>query len=392
VEPRATNPELMARIQRKVPAARYVPNQESSRESGGAESTTLVRRKVPLKHIVQFTRMLATMTEAGLPILRNLKILSNQWKEGRFRDAILDACDLVEEGQSLSEALAQSPEVFDPLYINMARAGEAGGVLDQVFDRLANFLERTQGVRDKTKAALTYPIVILFVAIVVVSALMLFVIPKFAELYEDMDMKLPKLTQVMIAISGFMTSYWYVVIGVPVLLWTTHALLYRRSYGYRRGCHALSLRLPVFGSLVEKSQVSRFATTFGTLIASGVPHLEAFDITRGALTNEIYRESVEDIREDVREGEAIAASLESSERFDDLVVAMVEVGEETGELDRMCMRLGASYEEQYTRALDNMLKLIEPIMLVLLAGVVGSIALALFLPLFGLLEEFGKAA
>ncbi|MDP7062225.1 MAG: type II secretion system F family protein, partial [Planctomycetota bacterium] len=137
---------------------------------------------------------------------------------------------------------------------------------------------------------------------------------------------------------------------------------------------------------------SRFATTFGTLISSGVPHLEAFDITRGALTNEVYRESIEDIREEVREGEAIAASLESSERFDDLVVAMVEVGEETGELDRMCVRLGNSYEEQYTRALDNMLKLIEPVMLVLLAGVVGSIALALFLPLFGLLEEFGKAA
>jgi type IV pilus assembly protein PilC len=382
----------MARIQRKVPAARRVSNQESTQESGGGESTTLVKRKVPLKHIVQFTRMLATMTEAGLPILRNLKILSNQWPEGRFRDSILDACDLVEEGQPLSDALAQSPEVFDPLYINMARAGEAGGVLDQVFDRLANFLERSQAVRDKTKAALTYPIVILFVAIVVVSALMLFVIPKFGELYEDMDMVLPKLTLVMIAISTFMTQYWYIVLGVPTLLWTIHALLYRRSYGYRRGCHALGLRLPVFGALGAKSQVSRFATTFGTLISSGVPHLEAFDITRGALTNEVYRESVEDIREEVREGEAIAASLESSGRFDDLVVAMVEVGEETGELDRMCMRLGASYEEQYTRALDNMLKLIEPIMLVLLAGVVGSIALALFLPLFGLLEEFGKAA
>lgn len=382
----------MARIQRKVPAARRVPNQSTPHEGGGDDDTRLVKRRVPLKHIVQFTRMLATMTEAGLPILRNLKILSNQWPEGRFRDSILDACDLVEEGQPLSDALAQSPEVFDPLYVNMARAGEAGGVLDQVFDRLANFLERSQLVRDKTKSALTYPIVIMVVALVVVSALMLFVIPKFAELYKEMDMVLPKLTQVMIAISGFMTQFWYVVLGVPIIIWMTHALLYRRSYGYRRGCHALTLKLPVIGALSEKSQVSRFATTFGTLISSGVPHLEAFDITRGALTNEIYRESVEDIREEVREGEAIAASLESSERFDDLVVAMVEVGEETGELDRMCIRLGNSYEEQYTRALDNMLKLIEPLMLVLLAGVVGSIALALFLPLFGLLEEFGKAA
>ncbi|MHC4380110.1 MAG: type II secretion system F family protein, partial [Planctomycetota bacterium] len=226
----------------------------------------------------------------------------------------------------------------------------------------------------------------------VVSALMLFVIPKFAELYADMDMILPKLTQFMIGLSEFMVSYWYAVLGVPILLWVTHMMLYRRSYGYRRGNHAFSLRLPLIGALAAKSQVSRFATTFGTLIASGVPHLEAFSITRGALTNEVYREAVDDIAEEVREGEAIAASLESSGRFDDLVVAMVEVGEETGELDRMCIRLGDSYEEQYTRALDNMLKLIEPIMLILLAGLVGSIALSLFLPLFKLLEEFGAQA
>ncbi|MBT4466328.1 MAG: type II secretion system F family protein, partial [Planctomycetes bacterium] len=150
-------------------------------------------------------------------------------------------------------------------------------------------------------------------------------------------------------------------------------------------------KLPIVGALVAKSQISRFTTTFGTLISSGVPHLEAFSITRGALSNEVYRESVEEIREEVREGEGIAASIESSQVFDDMVVSMVEVGEETGELDRMCMRIGTAYEEQYTRALDNMLKLIEPIMLVVLAGLVGSIALSLFLPLFKLLEEFGSA-
>ncbi len=381
----------MARIQRRVPAAVRSTGRSESTSSAEA-STVLVKRKVPLKHIVQFTRMLATMTEAGLPILRNLRILAEQWPEGRFRDSILDAGDLVEEGQPLSDALAQSPEVFDELYVNMARAGEAGGVLDTVFDRLANFLERAQNVRDKTKSALTYPIVIFVVAMAVVSALLLFVIPKFAELYTDMDMELPKLTQFMIDTSAFMVQYWYAVLGFPIALWFGHMLLYRRSYGYRHRCHGLALKAPVFGPLAEKSQVSRFATTFGTLIASGVPHLEAFNITRGALTNEVYREAVEDIQEEVREGEAIAASLESSGRFDDLVVAMVEVGEETGELDRMCMRIGDSYEEQYTRALDNMLKLIEPLMLILLAGLVGSIALSLFLPLFKLLEEFGAQA
>ena len=380
----------MARIQRRVPAAQRAAKPETA-SGHGEESAALTKRKVPLKHIVQFTRMLATMTEAGLPVLRNLKILADQWPEGRFRDSILDAADLVEEGQPLSDALAQTPEVFDSLYVNMARAGEAGGVLDQVFERLADFLERSQAVRDKTRSALTYPVVILVVAVSVVIALMLFVIPKFAELYDDMGMTLPGLTKAMISVSAFMTSYWYVVIGVPILIWLVTMLLYRRSYGFRRGCHSFGLRMPVAGPLIEKGQVSRYSTTFGTLIASGVPHLEAFDITRGALTNEVYREAVEDIREEVREGEAIGASLESSGRFDDLVVAMTEVGEETGELDRMCMRLGRSYEEQYTRALDNLLKLIEPVMLVCLAGLVGTIALALFLPLFKLLEEFGRA-
>jgi type IV pilus assembly protein PilC len=380
----------MARIQRRnEPTSRASDSQQDN--SVDRSDAVLVKRKVPLKHIVQFTRLFATMSEAGLPVLRNLRILSNQWPEGRFRDAILDSADMVEEGQTLSDALAQAPEVFDELYVNMARAGEAGGVLDTVLDRLANFLERQQAVRDKTKSALTYPIVIFIVAIGVVSALMLFVIPSFADLYKDMDMVLPKITQVMIAISGAFTSYWYLVIGLPISVWMGHMVLYRRMYGYRYTWHSWLRKLPIVGTLVAKSQISRFTTTFGTLISSGVPHLEAFSITRGALSNEVYRESVEEIAEEVREGEGIAASMEASQVFDDMVVSMVEVGEETGELDRMCMRVGTAYEEQYTRALDNMLKLIEPIMLVVLAGLVGSIALSLFLPLFKLLEEFGSA-
>ncbi|MBC8371917.1 MAG: type II secretion system F family protein [Planctomycetes bacterium] len=380
----------MARIQRRQASSSRTNNSQHE-NTVEHDDDVLVKRKVPLKHIVQFTRLLATMTEAGLPVLRNLRILSDQWPVGRFRDSIVDAADMVEEGQTLSDALAQAPEVFDELYVNMARAGEAGGVLDTVLDRLANFLERQQNVRDKTKSAMTYPIVIFVVAIGVISALMLFVIPNFAELYQDMDMVLPKITQVMISISEAFSNYWYVLLGLPILSWMGHMAMYRRSYGYRRTWHSWLMKFPIVGTLVAKSQISRFTTTFGTLISSGVPHLEAFTITRGALTNEVYRESVDDIREEVREGEGIAASLESSQIFDDMVVSMVEVGEETGELDRMCMRIGTAYEEQYTRALDNMLKLIEPIMLVVLAGLVGSIALSLFLPLFKLLEEFGSA-
>lgn len=382
----------MARIQRKVPAAARPTGTSDRGAAEAAEAQVLVRRKVPLKDVVRFTRLLSTLTQAGLPILKSLRILADQWPEGRFRNAVIDAGDFVEEGQSLSDALAQSPEVFDELYVNMTRAGEVGGVLDQVLNRLADFLERSQEIRAKTRSALTYPTVIFTIAIAVISVLMIFVIPTFADLFDEMKMELPGITKVMIAVSNFFRDYWYLVLGVPVLLFLLHGFLLRRSYDYRRRNHALILRLPLVGSLAEQMQVARFTTTFGTLIGAGVPHLEAFSITRGALTNEVYREALDAVRGEVREGEAIAASLGSSGRFDDVVVSMVEVGEETGELDRMCLRVGASYEVNYTRRLNDLLALLEPAMLVTMAVMVGAIAFSLFLPIFKLLGEFGKVA
>lgn len=351
-----------------------------------------MRRKVPLKHIVRFTRMLATLTEAGLPILRNLRILSDQWPTGRFRDAIIDSAEMVEEGQPLSEAMGDNPEVFDELYINMVKAGEAGGVLDTVLNRLADFQERSQELRERTRSAMTYPIVIVIVAFAVVTALMLVVIPKFDALFKEMGLTLPGLTQALIDVSTNVVAYWYLYLGIPIIFVVIYQLAYMRSYGFRRWNHGMHLKLPIIGGLVRMSQVSRFATTFGTLVASGVPHLRAFDIVRGALTSEVYREAMDDVREEVREGEGIAASLEQTGCFDDVIVSMVEVGEETGELDRMCLRVGDNYETNYKRALDIALKLLEPIMLVAMAAVVGVIALALFLPLFELLKQFGQNA
>jgi type IV pilus assembly protein PilC len=377
----------MARIQRMVRAG----GGAAAAGGEGPAAPAKVRRRVPLKDLVRFTRLLSTLTQAGLPILKSLRILADQWPEGRFRNAVLDAGDLVEEGQTLSDALAQNPDVFDELYVNMTRAGEAGGVLDQVLDKLADFQERSQEIRAKTKSALTYPTVIFVIAIAVISILMIFVIPTFAALFDDMGIVLPAITRLMIGVSLFFQRYWYLVLGVPTLLALLHGFMLRRSFAYRHRNHALLLRLPLVGGMVEQSQVSRFATTFGTLIGAGVPHLEAFAITRGALSNEIYRESLDTVRAEVREGESIAASLGSSGRFDDVVVSMVEVGEETGELDRMCLRVGRSYEETYTRRLNDLLALLEPAMLVTMAGVVGAIAFSLFLPIFKLLGEFGKA-
>ena len=379
----------MARIQRKVaPPSRPTARGGAAEPSGNTGRR--VRRRVSLKHIVRFTRMLATLTEAGLPILRNLRILSDQWPAGRFRDSIIDAAEMVEEGQPLSEAMADNPDVYDELYINMVKAGEAGGVLDIVLNRLADFQERSQELRERTKSALTYPLVIVFVAFGVITALMLFVIPKFDELFQEMGLTLPGLTQALIDVSKNVLAYWYLYIGLPIIFIVVYQMAYMRSYGFRRWNHAMHLKLPIVGRLVKMSQVSRFSTTFGTLVASGVPHLRAFEIVRGALTSEVYREAMDDVREEVREGEGIAASLEQTGCFDDVIVSMVEVGEETGDLDRMCLRVGDNYETNYKRALDMALKLLEPIMLVGMAGIVGVIALALFLPLFELLKQFGQ--
>ncbi|KAA3604545.1 MAG: type II secretion system F family protein [Planctomycetota bacterium] len=382
---------MAARIQRKVPAASRARSGRGASAPAG-ESGRKVRRKVPLKHLVRFTRLLATLTEAGLPLLRNLKILSDQWPPGRFRDTILDTAEMVEEGQPLSESMSHHPEVYDDLYVNMVKAGEAGGVLDTVLNRLADFQERAQSLRDRTRGAMIYPVVIFSVAFLVVAGLMIFVIPKFSELYQEMDITLPGITVALIDASEFVKLYWYLVLGLPVAFLLLYQFLYLRSYGFRRWNHSVWMRLPLFGSLIRTGQISRFASTFGTLVASGVPHLQAFDIVRGSMTNLVYREAMEVVEEEVREGESIAASLDATEVFDDVTVSMVEVGEETGELDRMCLRVGSNYEESFNRSLDVLLKLIEPLLLVLMALVVAVIAMALFLPLFKLLETFGQAA
>jgi len=383
----------VARIQRRVPAATRRPARHPGGGAGGGGGDgRRQRRKVPLKHLVRFTRLLATLTEAGLPVLRNLRILAGQWPPGRFRDTIEDTADMVEEGQPLSEALGSHPEVFDELYVNMARAGEAGGVLDQVLNRLAEFMERSQSVRDRTRNALIYPAIIVTVAGLVVAGLMIFVIPRFAELYTQMEFELPPITLALMGLSDLVVRYWYVVVLGPVVTVLLYQFFYFRSYAFRRWNHAMWLRLPILATLVRTGQVSRFASTFGTLVAAGVPHLRAFEIVRGSLTNEVYREAMDVVREEVREGESIAASLQGTGRFDEVVVSMVEVGEETGELDRMCQRVGSNYEENYNRSLDVLLKVIEPVMLVLMAVVVAFIALALFLPLFKMLERFGAAA
>ena len=341
--------------------------------------------------VTEFTTQLATLSEAGIPIVKALTILSGQARPGPFKTVLEALVEDVSAGTSLSEALAKHDRCFDKLYASMVRAGETGGVLDRILNRLATFREKAAEIRSKILGALIYPMVVAVVAVSVVSAVIVWVIPKFKDIFESFDAELPTITQVLLDTSDFAIRYWYVVFGLPILLLILHSVLMRRGGGYRYRMHKLSLKLPVIGGVLSKALIAGFARTFGTLIEAGVPHLDALEIVRDTSGNEVLVEGVENIRRTVREGEGIARPMGESGVFDDLVVNMVDVGEATGELDRMLLRVADAYEVTVDRRIDAMFKIIEPLLLVLMAGVVGFIVVALFMPLMSIMGQLGSA-
>jgi type IV pilus assembly protein PilC len=296
----------------------------------------------------------------------------------------------VAAGTPLSEGMSKHVRVFDRFYWNMVRAGEAGGVLDQVLYRLAQFLERAATIQARIRNATIYPAVVASVAVAVVSAVIVWVIPKFREIFTSFNIDLPAMTQILLDVSDFTVSYWYVVFGLPVIAFFVHGFLMRRSQPYRYRVHQLQMRLPIVGTLVRKSVTATFARTFGTLIQAGVPHLDALGIVRDATSNEVLLEGVEAIRKTVREGEGIARPMGETGLFDDLVTNMVDVGEATGELDRMLLKVADAYEVALERRIDALFKLLEPALLILVAGFVGFIVIALFLPLMTIMSQVGN--
>jgi type IV pilus assembly protein PilC len=340
--------------------------------------------------VTDFTIQLATLSEAGIPVVKALSILEGQTRAGPFKAVLQELVEDVSAGTPLSEAMAKHERVFDRLYSSMVRAGEAGGVLDRILNRLATFRENAAHIRSRIRGALIYPTVVVVVAVAVVSAVIVWVIPKFQEIFRSFHITLPGMTQLLLDVSDFTVRRWYIVFGLPVALILLHGSLMRTRRGYRFRVHALILRLPVVGPLVSRTLVSAFARTFGTLVEAGVPHLDALGIVRDATGNEVLAEGVEDIRRTVREGEGIARPMGESGLFDDLVTNMVEVGEATGELDRMLLRVADAYEKQVERRIDALFKLIEPALLVLVAGFVGFIVVALFLPLMEIMSQVGE--
>lgn len=341
---------------------------------------------VRFKDLAQFTVQLATLQDAGLPIVRSLRILEGQMRSGSLKNQVFEVAEDVEGGSSLSDALAKHPKTFDRLYVNMVKAGEAGGVLETILTRLADFMEKSLRLRRRITGAAVYPIVVLTVAVIIVTGIMLFVIPKFQQMFKDIGVPLPATTELLLMITDLVRQYWFLIPGIPIGLFVLYKLI-SSAPGGRTTFDSLKLKFPLIGGVLKKSYIARFARTLGTLISSGVPILDALSIIKEAIGNRVIENAVANVHDSIKEGETVAGPLKESGVFDDVFVNMVDVGEETGELDKMLNKIADNYEEEVDVAVESMTSILEPIMIVGMGAIVGFIVVALFMPLVSLIEE-----
>lgn len=424
----------------------FVTRISVQKQRGGASASGKKRKTFAIggaggKKMVTFTRQLSILQDAGLPILRSLKILEEQAKPGALKNSLIDVCDEIESGASLSEALGKSPKVFDRLYVNMIKAGEAGGSLEVILRRLAEFKERTQKTKNKVIGALLYPIMVILFTIGILTFIMLFIIPQFKEMFEEFGIELPPITQLLIAISNRVTQLWFLFPLIPIAAILFVSLVCKFKAG-RMGWHLFLLKLPIMGKLVEKSNLARTMRTLGALVASGVPIIEGLTITRETSGNAMFEKVYSKVTDSIREGDTIAVPMKEYSRpgfhpvtlfffvltmwilplgilfvkpdmwmgavyvgfilgligglwyflyyknpvVEDLVTNMVSVGEETGELDVMLYKVADYYEEEVENLTEGMLKMIEPAMIIFLGLAVLFIVAALFMPLISIIS------
>lgn len=341
---------------------------------------------VSLADLATFTTQLSTLQDAGLPIVRSIRILEGQLKPSYLKDALADVADDVEGGSTLSEAFGKHPKAFNRLYVNMIKAGEAGGVLDVILERLSNFMDKDLKLKKKVKGAMVYPVVVSVVAVVIVAGIMKFVIPTFKKMFEEQGLTLPQMTQVLLAFADFVANYWWTLPVFPVLFVVALRIVGNTPKG-RVLIDKFKLHMPVFGIIINKGTISMMCRTLGTLIASGVPILEALQITRDALGNAVIEASLDEVHASIREGESIARPLQSSGNFDDMLVNMVDIGEETGELDKMLIKVADNYDNDVDIYVESLTSVIEPILIVGMGITVGFIVIALFMPLLELIQK-----
>ncbi len=420
------------------------------------------------KHICTFTRQLSILQDAGLPILRSLRILENNIKGGKLKNALMDVCDEIETGSTLSESMSKCPKVFSRLYVNMIKAGEAGGALETILQRLAEFLERSESLKRKVKGAMIYPVAVVSVAVLILAGIMYFIVPTFKKMFDEFELKLPAPTVLLMAMSDYVVGYFWLMILLPVVLWLIGKLIRKFKHG-RMGYDMFIIKIPVFGSLIEKNILARTTRTLGTLVTSGVPILEAINITRETSGNAMFERIFTKVNDAIREGETISKPMKEnsylgfhpmalfywvwmgmfpgimmlsvavtagrgagkstdggpsknaggagqllvmsigtiaigavacallyalktrSRVIDDLVVNMIDVGEETGELDTMLYKIADNYDEEVAVMTEGLTKLIEPLLIVFLGVAVGFIVVSLFMPLISLITNLSGA-
>jgi type IV pilus assembly protein PilC len=361
----------------------------------GQEETVLVKRRkmpisiggVPRKQLVAFTRQLSTLQDAGLPILRSLQILEEQQRPGLLKAIIGGVADEVEGGGTLSDAMQSYPKAFDKLYVNMINAGEAGGVLDIILSRLADFMEKAAKLKKKVIGAMIYPGVVISIAVGIVSMIMIFVIPKFEQIFKDFKTDLPEITKVLLYVSRwFAQQYgWAYVLFSPIIFTILYRLI-RISEGGKFATDLIKLKIPILGAILGKTAIARFTRTLGTLISAGVPILDAINITKETCGNEVYSRALLKVHDAIREGESMADPLRATKVCDALVVNMVDVGEETGDLDKMLIKIADNYDSDVDVLVGSLISILEPVMVVILGVIVGFIVVALFAPMIALIQ------
>lgn len=342
-------------------------------------------KKVKLKEMVIFTRQFATMINSGVALLRALNVLVDQAQSEIFKGILADVRDGVEEGRSLSEAMAEHPKTFSKLYVSMVSAGEIGGVLDEVLDRLAFFMEGNARLIGQLKSAATYPAVVFFIASAIFIFLLSFVIPIFKEMFDAMGVDLPAFTQLLIDMSNFIREYWYIALFGTI--GTVYGIItfVKTPFG-KSWLDNVALKAPVFGNIIRKVAVARFTRTLGTLLRSGVPLMTALEITQDTAGNVHIMAGISKVREAVSEGEGMTKPLEQTKMFPPMVTQMIEIGEESGNVDAMLEKVADFYDEEVEQAVKAMTSLLEPLMMVLIGGMVGSMIIGMYLPMFSVIS------
>ncbi|HCS55207.1 type II secretion system F family protein [Rubinisphaera sp.] len=377
---------FVTKIQEKSTKKKKDKTKVAAKTDKQGKKKTFAMGKVKAKKLCAFTRQLSTLQDAGLPILRSLRILESQAKPGPLKNSLIGVIDDVESGNTLSEAMARQPKAFDNLYVNMVKAGEAGGALEVILQRLAEFKEKSQSLKRKVQGAMIYPVSVITVAAGIVGFIMYFIIPKFKEIFLGFGIDLPAITVLLITISDIVVTYFYLIPAIPFAF----ILMLKIIRKNKTGAYVtdwMALKIPILGLILKKSTTARTCRTLGTLIASGVPILEALSISRDTAGNHVFRNAFDHIYAAIREGESMAVPLKETGIVDDIVVNMVDVGEETGALDNMLYKVADVYEEEVEVLVEGLINMLEPIMVVVLGLIVGFIVIALFYPLIQLMND-----